>query len=68
MIVYIEHKNIDYKRFIDPMVSSQRTLRKWMREIESDFSEKVIDQKIEELDRVINKQKSEAAALNSNDD
>lgn len=58
IITYIEHKNVNYKRQIDPLVSSQRTLRKWMRDIESDFAEKIIDQKIEELDRVINQQKS----------
>lgn len=54
IVVYVEHKNGDYKQMIDPSVSSQRTLRKWLRNIESEFAEKVIDKKIEELDKVIN--------------
>lgn len=58
VIVYIERQNLAFKRVIDPTISSQRTLRNWLRTIESDFAEKVIDQKIEELDKVINQNRA----------
>lgn len=61
-MIYIEHKNMDYKQSINPSVSSQRTLRQWLRNIENKFSEKVIDKKIEELDKVIKEQKNRIAS------
>ena len=39
-VVYIEHKNGDYKRYINPEESSQRQIKNWMNAIENDFADK----------------------------
>jgi len=54
VITYVEHKNKNFKRVIDPATASQRKLRAWLRSIEADFADKVIDQKIKQLDDMIN--------------
>lgn len=56
LIVYVEHENQDFKKYIDPEISSNRKLKAWMSDIESEFADKVIDKKIDELDKIINQQ------------
>ncbi len=65
IIIYVENKNEDFKKFFDPAVASQRKLRAWLRSIEAEFSDKTIDQKIADLDRIINGQKEEIAQNNT---
>ena len=35
VLVYIEHKNENVKKFLNPMISSSRKIKAWMKSIEN---------------------------------